>query len=729
MNGSLQEFTPDKSNYERPTQGWSCGRKAEGDPCHIGPSTGGHCQAHLECIPLKEGGGYVCSRPPAFGGKCEQGPLPDGTCCQAQVTCHPVRSLFGRRRMFSMTVAGLALGILLCTFGGSADVRNSFMSPGDLTLQHTSSVQTCESCHDRAADDFDALSDGLTSSSTVAVQDSHNCLKCHDFGPDALNPHSLSSEQLTALTAKANEAGRSDSKPFFVSLANQLAGSPMDEGALACGRCHKEHRGKFFDLKQMADAQCQVCHSSSFHGFNAGHPEYSGFPYKRRTRIHFDHATHYGTHFANFKRIMPNGQAPESCESCHQPDPSHQTMPVVNFGQACGSCHGEQLNRAVDPVAFMSLPLIEDAVSEQSDIGEWPESPAPFNLNGELPAFTRLLLENDEAWGKGHSILENADGGGSAARARGQAQLAWATKSMINDLVENGRDALERRLSAALGAAGSNVAMIDSLAGSGAFLDRLKAASAVWFPNLKQEIADHEAGSSPDYKAVSVDGAPQARLAGWNTDAGTITYLASGHNDRVLQVLIDALVSVPEITTSEDAGHQLYSVVTDPGASFRCMACHTVDVDGDTAVVNWYSRRSTSHNRSFVRFSHAPHVTLLARDQEGAAESSGQCAHCHKIQDFLERDDIFTHSPFIDVARGWSAATDPHVSGTSGFSAVQRQLCGQCHTESRAGDSCLKCHNYHVGHFARQSVQPLTEIAQEEGESDSADASGDTGAE
>lgn len=709
MNGPLQEFTPDKSNYERPTQGWSCGRKSEGHPCHIGPSSGGHCQSHLECIPAKDGDGYVCSRPPSFGGKCDKGPLPDGSCCQPPVKCHPVRSLFGRRRMFSMTVAGLALGLLLCSFGGSAAVREAVTSPGDLTLQHTSSKQNCESCHHNAGKDFNALSDSLSSTVTVAIEDSQNCLKCHDFGPDALNPHSLSASQLTAMTAKAEASGVRGSKPFFVSLANQLAGSPMDEGELACSRCHKEHRGRLFDLKQMADSQCQVCHTSTFHGFNAGHPEFSGFPYKRRTRIHFDHATHYGSHFANFKRIMPNGKAPESCETCHQPDPSHQTMPVVNFGQACGSCHGDQLNRAIDSVAFLSLPQVDVALLQQSQsrIGEWPSEVTLLTVDGELPAFTQLLLENDENWAKANQMLQMAEQDGDAAQARAQAQLVWATKSLISDLVTNGRSELERRLTAALGPSGRNPALINALTGSGAFLDRLQIASAIWFPNLQQELEQHDGDSSPEYKSVAVSGASSS-VAGWNTGAGTITYLPSGHDDRTVQVLIDALVAVPRITTEAEkddsqAARQLFSVVTDPTASFRCMTCHTVDAADGSAVVNWYGRRLTSRDRSFVRFSHSPHVTLLVQgDKSGASETASECAHCHKLGDFSNREEVFFHSQFLDIASG-KANTNPHTSGTSGFDAVGRAVCAECHTQARAGESCLKCHNYHVGHFATGS--------------------------
>lgn len=696
MNGPLQEFTPDKSNYERPTLGWTCGRKAEGYPCHIGPSTGGHCQAHLECQPAKDGGGYVCSRPPAFGGKCEQGPLPDGSCCQPPVTCHPQRSLFGRRRMFSMTVAGLALGLLLCAFGGSAAIRNAVTSPGALTLQHTSSIQTCESCHDRADNNLNVLSDSLGSSSTVALTDSANCLKCHDFGPDALSPHSLSSEQLAELTSRAGTTVSSGSAPFLVSLANQLAGSPMDEGDLACSRCHKEHRGKFFDLKQMADSQCQVCHTKTFHGFNSGHPDFSGFPYKRRTRIHFDHSTHYGAHFANFKRIMPNGKAPESCESCHQPDPSHQTMPVVNFGQACGSCHGEQLDRAIDSIAFLALPQFDDATLQQNKplIGEWPLATAP-RMDDSLPAFTRLLLENDEAWANAMAEEEEDEK---------QVQVAWATKALIGDLTQNGREALQRRLSGSIGRPGGDAALISMLASSGSFLDRLSAASAEWFPNLQAELASHTAGQPPEFKAVSISG-NSAVSAGWNTAVGAIDYLPTGHADRTVQVLVDSLVNVTGITAEgpQSSAHEMFASATDPGASFRCMACHTVDSSDEGTVVNWYGRRQTPRDRGFVRFSHAPHVTLLSRvEKAGASETASECAHCHRLEDFTQRDDVFIHSSFVNVS-DWSANTDPHTAATSGFGGIDRQVCAACHTESRAGESCLKCHNYHVGHFANGS--------------------------
>lgn len=713
MNGPLQEFSPDKSNYERPTLGWTCGRKSEGDPCHIGPSDGGNCQAHLECVPARGEGGYVCSRPPSFGGKCDKGPLPDGSCCQPAVLCHPKRTLFGRRRVVTITFAGLALGVLLCTFGGSAAVRNAVTSPGALTLQHTSSVQTCDTCHDRADSDFDTLSDSLKSSGSVALNDSTNCLKCHDFGPDALNPHALSADALASMTEDAKSTGASSSQPFLVSLATQLAGSPMDEGQLACSRCHKEHRGKFHDLTKMADAQCQICHTNSFHGFNAGHPEFSGFPYTRRTRIHFDHATHYGNHFSNFKRIMPNGQAPQGCETCHQPDPSHQTMPLVNFAQACGSCHGEQLQRTIDSITLVALPQIDLALLQQSqsNVGEWPAE-VETTMDDGLPPFMQLLLEHDDAWADAQKMLRLAEQDGDAARSRAQVHVAWATKALIGDLVQNGETALRTRLSAALGSE-ADTALFNSLTVDGALLTQLRAASAVWFPNLEQELAQHATNASPELTPVNVTAPSDAQEAGWNTGLSSIRYLPSGHADRTVQSMIDALVAVSGVTASDstEASSLLFSSLTDPAASFRCMSCHTVDASGDTAVVNWFGHKKTSRDRAFVRFSHAPHVTLLSNSNvAGKTQADSECAHCHQLQDFTARDEVFLHSSFVNLP-DWTANTNPHSIATSGFDSVNRELCAGCHTESRAGESCLKCHNYHVGHFAKRTA--LTDHAAE----------------
>ena len=79
--------------------------------------------------------------------------------------------------------------------------------------------------------------------------------------------------------------------PLVLAAAKTLGpGGPTD---LACAACHTEHQGRDFDLKRMGDQQCQACHQAQFASFASGHPEFTGYPYVRRTRMQFDHVSHW----------------------------------------------------------------------------------------------------------------------------------------------------------------------------------------------------------------------------------------------------------------------------------------------------------------------------------------------------------------------------------------------------------------------------------------------------
>ena len=43
-----------------------------------------------------------------------------------------------------------------------------------------------------------------------------------------------------------------------------------------------------------------------------GHPEFANYPYRGRTPIFFDHASHLRQHFAEMKE-----KAPQTCQDCH----------------------------------------------------------------------------------------------------------------------------------------------------------------------------------------------------------------------------------------------------------------------------------------------------------------------------------------------------------------------------------------------------------------------------
>ena len=82
MTAGIQRSGLNESTYERPQQDWVCGWAAEGKPCRHGPNTKGVCVAAFECTPSERNGRWHCSRQRVHGGRCEDGPRPDGSCCK-----------------------------------------------------------------------------------------------------------------------------------------------------------------------------------------------------------------------------------------------------------------------------------------------------------------------------------------------------------------------------------------------------------------------------------------------------------------------------------------------------------------------------------------------------------------------------------------------------------------------------------------------------------------------
>ena len=146
--------------YERPNQYWICGKAAEGKPCRIGPDAKGRCRATYECRPaleIKAGenkGRFRCTRTADYGGACGIGPRPDGTCSRPIPKCVPVRGLYARRKLFTISVVALTAGILLVGLGGPFRAR--FITPGKLSAQHATETfarlagttgEGCAACH------------------------------------------------------------------------------------------------------------------------------------------------------------------------------------------------------------------------------------------------------------------------------------------------------------------------------------------------------------------------------------------------------------------------------------------------------------------------------------------------------------------------------------------------------------------------------------------------------
>lgn len=357
----------DESRYERPNQPWVCGHTCEGCPCRVGPSPSGECRATTECQPLlvtKEGeskGTWKCTRQKEWGGTCETGPHPDGTCCKAITKCQPVRSVRTRRGLVVRSVIALSVAVLLIGFG--KDFRESFINPAPLSRQHSGprfvqlaekhgGGQGCVLCHAEAGA-------GVGTLTRAAVKTAQTSLTLQQLLGE--HPKDFSRMDRSCIQCHQRQS------MHHPSVANEMS----------CSTCHLDHQGKN-GLDHVDAANCASCHGNAAEmqdsarkalglhlakladqpapgvvafvsqrppeGFTTviksfaadQHPEFPALrPGQTDTNpLKFNHKLHLGS-----DRIpLVNGHALK-CADCHQPDVSGAFMQRVTFEQNCRSCH------------------------------------------------------------------------------------------------------------------------------------------------------------------------------------------------------------------------------------------------------------------------------------------------------------------------------------------------------------------------------------------------------
>ncbi len=762
----LQPFDFKSSNYERPNQTWVCGRKDCGDACQLGPDLKGNCRATSECRPRKDGDRWFCTRADARGGKCPDGPRPDGTCCRPIPPCVPRRSVRSRRGIAVLLVSALTLGCIFIALGHSD--RDDFFNPGPLTAPHASGAANCALCHTAAQiSSGELFKGGLAKSS--AHSDSQLCLNCHNFGPRAGEPHNLAPAIRVALTKKI--AGPAASSRLAVSVAAEIV--PTDaSNQLACATCHQEHHGRDADLKKIADASCQVCHTKQFESFASGHPGFDKYPYTRRTRIEFDHAAHIGTYFETAKK---SGQTPPTqCNDCHTPASDNRLMVTKGFAANCAACH---LDSIIKPgskgLAVLSIPGLDKKSldAKTPGIGQWPA-----DADGELTPFMRQLLASDEKTAAALATLKDADltnlASANPATVAAAEQLAWALKDFFADLITTGHAALQKRLGPSAPAA-----LLGQLPA-----DSLKAFTQTgWWPDLLAEVAAHRAGQPPTKPAPPV--APPA-------PAATSKPAVTNNNDLLGDDLLGetpkpapaSRPTAPTPTAPKPAATDdlLGDDLLAGPAPTKPAAPSTPKVPTPVAPEKWAATGGWSVSQTDFTLRYKPSgnadaflqawldltaqaVTTPAKDAPPAAvpvsaaaraiftqiSAASSCVKCHSVDDTptatghatallvnwhaaapMPQLHTFvkyshgTHFSLLDehgcqmchqlapnaAASGSSytaAFKDNHdpLKFKSSFEPLNQATCAQCHVERGAGTSCLLCHNYHVGDIAPAKVK------------------------
>ena len=437
----LQKFDFRESKYERPNDTWVCGHLAEGRPCSLGPGPDGRCRVTTVCTPRLESDRWHCRRSPQEGGPCRAGPLPDGQCCQLLERCVPRRSLHAQRGRCAFWAVALVIGILTLVFGSNK--ASEYLMPGKLSSRHAS-VTECSSCHDGVGTGRPDVLHQLVNSAGPQ-QNSKLCVGCHEVGAAAFLPHTRLVEDMKLLTkslrAKSKNA-LNESWVQRIAFPAPAAKSLSAETDVYCATCHKEHEGVFHNLKTVSNERCQTCHVSKYGSFADSHPQFTKYPYQRRTRIIFDHQGHVGKHFPDTSKTAPGLTIPNDCSDCHRLGVREKYIDTKPYETMCAACHngdifGETRVSGPKGIDFLTVPGLDVATlkSRGIDTGDWPD-----RSEAALTPFMSLLLKsNGEDPASGVAGLRLLDLSQATDGELGRvAALAWAVKRLF-DRLEGGR--------------------------------------------------------------------------------------------------------------------------------------------------------------------------------------------------------------------------------------------------------------------------------------------------
>ncbi|MEX0643205.1 MAG: hypothetical protein WD468_10920, partial [Pirellulales bacterium] len=698
----MREPEPDYSiqQYERPNQPWVCGLADGGHACAVGPTARGGCPALGECAPVRDGDRWRCNRSALRGGECDEGPMPEGGCGRV-LRCHPVRSFRSKRGRFVAALTVFAAGSLFIML--SSNWRDVAIAPGPLSQQHAQLLErggmagNCAACHSAAERSVGGWAAAMLVGHGAGASQSDRCMECHDKSISrelALVAHNVPVDVLNRVARQELQAtGVVDSNRDDHALRRGLRDVPHGADELACATCHREHHGAAFDLTAIDNSACQSCHQQRYHSFADDHPDFGAWPYERRTRIAFNHASHQAKHFAEKKQAF-------ECRQCHVDDATRHNQLLVSYEAACAVCHDEKIATSVARgVPMLVLPTLDVAALKAAghDIGPWPAA-ATGDFDGRLPPAMKLLLAADPGAAKAIATL-GADfefmdvDPQDATQLAACAELAGAIKSLLADVSQRGPLAVRERLSVALGRDVSD-ARLDALV-AGLSVDTVRGAASAWLPGA--EVGRNpwtEGGMLSSRSGVSMseeqnnmptplrgEGMPPSVAfdpsGSWSRDDATLSirYRPAAHADPVLASWLSLLAETPKLD-SRPLEMALFKELSKPTAAGLCASCHSVEeAVAGAFVVNWkalFGALSRELPREFTKFSHGPHLLLPAL---------GDCSQCHAI------DTATTATSYA----GWN----PH-SFVSEFRAMSKRQCAECHTATAAGNACQSCHHYHV---------------------------------
>jgi hypothetical protein len=365
------------------------------------------------------------------------------------------------------------------------------LMPGPLTSGHAA-LENCSACHTQNGSSKMSWLHGLVAVNPLA--DSKACLTCHKMPAPAFNAHGALTEVLKQSTRRLTKIAARSTAPR--SAIAQSVAFPMKDviaGGLYCATCHQEHQGANFNLNQISNEQCRSCHVLKFDSFDGHHPNFESYPFKRRTRIIYDHASHFGKHYPEVAKKDPTKHVPATCSTCHNSDADRRVMAVAPFDQTCTTCHLGQIlgkERVSGPkgIAFLTLPGLdlETLKKRSAAIGEWPDA-----SDTALTPFMKVIINRDE---NGRAIVKAVDGlnlqdltNASDGQIKAVTDLVWEIKGLFHALIKEKASDVLGNLN--IGSEGKLSAALIADLTAGIPRDAVIGAQQEWLPNLATEMA------------------------------------------------------------------------------------------------------------------------------------------------------------------------------------------------------------------------------------------------
>jgi hypothetical protein len=261
----------------------------------------------------------------------------------------------------------------------------------------------------------------------------------------------------------------------------------------------------------------------------------------------------------------------------------------------------------------------------------------------------------------------------------------WGIKGLMYDIIRDGDGAITGRLSRVVQPPLTQE-QLTLLAGD-LPPSLVSQCQERWLPALMKEVPEWRAhGTLPANGAAAAATTGDLPVSGrWRADSAdcSLQYLPRRHQDLFLRNWLD-LSGEQYDRLRGPVFAPVFDSVSSPYSPGRCMKCHSTEkANDDSRRVQWWPARPDPDDHPFTTFAHGPHFDLLG---------GHRCDTCHTLAVGSKYQESYwtpDHAARTD-ARGY----------VSNFLPMEKVTCVTCHTARQAGDSCLLCHNYHVGQFS-----------------------------